>query len=428
MCWVACAVSPRSRVVLMMFRAFPLARRRIAEAVAIAQDSRPPGRDRSGGLRAWLAPVDVTGALDESVQSFEQSAAAYKGIGDIRGGEGRPLASTGSSTSRADFASAAQLAADMVRVGQDAGDPHVASWGLNGLGLLALTAGPLDEAASHLSTVRDMSRQHLVLSHASQRRGPPGEVSLATRAAARGRSILQRGHRPHRGQEPARCVVGRPAQCLRRALPGQGRPPFGRAAASSPPRRQPGVREGAALHSGCRHVAARDAASARDAGVALRRYHSPRTSAGRRASRPQRSLRLTVERARTLLEMGDRRRRRRLRGRGDRRVRCRLAQGLIWLSACTHEPGWSAESGADVRSTLQRYDQAIAALDEVKAEYALGVACRQRAQLHKQLGRLDQARADLAQARSCFAAVGAAVEQADVEQEAIALGERDGSA
>ena len=45
-------------VVLMMFRAFPLARRRIAEAVVIAQDSRPPGRDRSGGLRAWVAPVD----------------------------------------------------------------------------------------------------------------------------------------------------------------------------------------------------------------------------------------------------------------------------------------------------------------------------------------------------------------------------------
>ena len=79
-------------------------------------------------------------------------------------------------------------------------------------------------------------------------------------------------------------------------------------------------------------------------------------------------------------------------------------------------------SGADVSSTLQRYDQAIAALDEVKAEHKLGLACRQRAQLHKERGRLDQARADLARARSCFAAIGAALEQAEAEQEAIALG------
>jgi hypothetical protein len=86
------------------------------------------------------------------------------------------------------------------------------------------------------------------------------------------------------------------------------------------------------------------------------------------------------------------------------------------------------EVGTDTKSTLQRYDQAIAALDEVKAEHALGVACRQRAQLHKQLGRLDQARVDLALASRCFAAVGATGEQTAVEQEATALGERDGSA
>jgi hypothetical protein len=82
-------------------------------------------------------------------------------------------------------------------------------------------------------------------------------------------------------------------------------------------------------------------------------------------------------------------------------------------------------SGADVDATLPYYDQAIAALDEVKAEYALGMACWQRAQLHKQCGRLDRARIDLAQARQCFVAVGAASEQTEVEQEAIALEERE---
>jgi hypothetical protein len=63
-------------------------------------------------------------------------------------------------------------------------------------------------------------------------------------------------------------------------------------------------------------------------------------------------------------------------------------------------------SGTDVDAALGQLDQAIAALDAVKAEYALGVACRQRARLHARLGRTDQARADLATARSCFAAVG----------------------
>src|SRR5262249_54574483 len=85
----------------------------------------------------------------------------------------------------------------------------------------------------------------------------------------------------------------------------------------------------------------------------------------------------------------------------------------------------ASDADADVRSTLQRYDQAIAMLAEVKVEYTLGGACRQRARLHEQVGRLDLARTDLAQAQRCFAAVGAAVEQAEVEQQAIALESRE---
>jgi len=73
------------------------------------------------------------------------------GIGDIRLWGGTTSAHCWVAWQQADFASAAKLASDMVRVGQDAGDPNVTSWGRNGLGLLALTVGPLDEAASHLS-------------------------------------------------------------------------------------------------------------------------------------------------------------------------------------------------------------------------------------------------------------------------------------
>lgn len=130
---------------------------------------------------------------------------------------------------------------------------------------------------------------------------------------------------------------------------------------------------------------------------------------------------MAIERARTLLEMGTR-----------QSDACLVdeATGVFVQTGARVDLAFSlhararmaSESSADVRSTLQRYDQAIAVLDEVKGEYALGVACRQRAQLQKQLGRLAQARTDLANARSCFAAVGAALEQADVEQAAIALG------
>src|SRR4030095_13337140 len=66
--------------------------------------------------------------------------------------------------------------------------------------------------------------------------------------------------------------------------------------------------------------------------------------------------------------------------------------------------GMAPTSGPDVDTALRRFDQAIAALAEVKAEYDLGVACRQRARLHAQLGRPAQARADLAPARGCLSA------------------------
>ena len=70
---------------------------------------------------------------------------------------------------------------------------------------------------------------------------------------------------------------------------------------------------------------------------------------------------------------------------------------------------------------IYRSHRLSTALDEVKAEYALGVACRQRARLYQQLGKLDSARLDLAKARNCFEAVGAAPEQAEVAREANAV-------
>jgi hypothetical protein len=130
---------------------------------------------------------------------------------------------------------------------------------------------------------------------------------------------------------------------------------------------------------------------------------------------------MPVERARTLLEMGDRMADVAL---VDEATRVFEQTGArVYLAFSLHARArLEQESGADRGLRLRRYDQAIVVLDEVKAEYELGAACRQRAQLHRQRGDPDQAREDLARAGRCFAAVGAAAEQAEVEQEAIALG------
>lgn len=56
---------------------------------------------------------------------------------------------------------------------------------------------------------------------------------------------------------------------------------------------------------------------------------------------------------------------------------------------------------------LRYYDQAIAALDAVNAEYTLGLACQERAQFLAKLGSHDKAEVDLAKARQCFASVDA---------------------
>jgi hypothetical protein len=115
---------------------------------------------------------------------------------------------------------------------------------------------------------------------------------------------------------------------------------------------------------------------------------------------------MPVERSRVLLEMGARL--------GDaalveesRRVfeqtgaKVDLAFSLHSLARI------AAATRANTDAVLEHYDRAIAALDAVKAEYDLGLASRERAQLLSKLGRHDEARSDMVRADHCFAAVGA---------------------
>ena len=98
----------------------------------------------------------MDGSLDDSAQSFKQSAAASNEIGDIGAWATGLLLYAWVLYQRADFASAAKLAAEMVRVGENAGDPNVVSSGTQMLGLVDLAIGPLDVAAAHLMKFREL--------------------------------------------------------------------------------------------------------------------------------------------------------------------------------------------------------------------------------------------------------------------------------
>ena len=129
----------------------------------------------------------------------------------------------------------------------------------------------------------------------------------------------------------------------------------------------------------------------------------------------------TLERARTLLELGQRTADASLIEEAGRvfentGARVDLAFSLQALARL------AARSSRDPAVALCRYDEAIRLLESVKAEYAFGLACQERAQLLAQAGRKDDARADLARALSSFEAVGADAEKHDAEKAAEALG------
>jgi class 3 adenylate cyclase/tetratricopeptide (TPR) repeat protein len=401
---------------LAMFRAFRLARGRVAEAAVLAQESDHPAAIVVAVFaRGWLQWM--AGSLDESAQSFEQSATAAEGIGDIRAWGSGIGSLWWVVYQRADFASAAKLAADLVRVGQSAGDPHVVSFGMEALGVLGLAVGPLDEAALHLSRfgeicieVSDFRRHVSARSFLGKTRLRQGRLSEAA-AVLREAMDLDEA-RKLRGKWTGEPLNTFAELCLVEASRLSGAPrrkalrAAGRVCDQALRGNPAWLPEALRLHGTLAWLAG-DHASARE------RWQKSLETAEK--------LGLTVERARTLLEMGDRMADPAL---VDEATRVFEQTGArVYLAFSLHARArLERESGADRGLKLRRYDQAIVVLDEVKAEYDLGTACRQRAQLHTQRGDLDQAREDLARAGRCFAMVGAAAEQAEVEQEAIALG------
>ena len=143
-------------IVLMLLGRLRLAHRRLLMASSIAQDASAPAAIAfSQFASAWLALT--TGSLAEADRTYEQATSAYEAIGDLRGRCAAAAMRIWALLHRAEFAQALALAEDVVRVGEGAGDPHAMSYGLNSLGVLRLTIGPLDEAERNLERDRALT-------------------------------------------------------------------------------------------------------------------------------------------------------------------------------------------------------------------------------------------------------------------------------
>lgn len=143
-------------VMLQMLGAAGMAERRFAEAYAIADRSGDPAAIAMG---AWAegGRHSSMGQWDDSLRSLRLSASTFHAIGDLRGWAAVSSLICWLSHRKGNLAAPVALAAEMFEIGRGAGDPHIVTWGQHHLGMHAFTAGPLDEAAAHLSAVVDLT-------------------------------------------------------------------------------------------------------------------------------------------------------------------------------------------------------------------------------------------------------------------------------
>jgi class 3 adenylate cyclase len=126
-----------------------LARRYHGEAVAVAQRSAHP----SAIAFAWFALgfLDLyDGNWDECEARLAKAESAYRDAGDIHRWGAGALMLSWVVLPRGDLERVLALTREIVRAGDDAADPQMASWGLQNLGAALTATGPLAEAESVL--------------------------------------------------------------------------------------------------------------------------------------------------------------------------------------------------------------------------------------------------------------------------------------
>jgi len=402
-------------IAFSMFGAFRLAQRRVAEASAIAQRSGNPASLAFAAFGRGFLQF-FTGPLTECYDTFQDTAAAFHGIGDIRAWGSAVLQQNWITYWQADFPKTERMTVELVRVGEDAGDPHVQVFGLAVAGVLKLTTGPLDEAAADCSKQLD-----LCIKITSYRMQAGTGAILAQCRMRQGRfseaaSIL--GDTLHLIK--SRHLYDRWAVLSFNSLTELWLGNVERAEGA--PRRH--ALEKARKFCRLAYKCSRDAVGWLPETQRLQgrlawlsgEEKSARAFWQKSLATAQRHG-MPVEWARTLLEMGTRL------GDAARMEEARRVfeetGARVDLAFCLHaQARMAAASVAD--AALCRYDQAIALLEAVKAELKHGLACQERAGLLVKFGRREEARADLEIARRSFAAVGAETRKVDAELSALA--------
>ncbi|MFZ2649310.1 MAG: adenylate/guanylate cyclase domain-containing protein [Burkholderiaceae bacterium] len=133
----------------MTFNARGVARRYHARATLVAQRTNNPSAigfaSHASGMLSFY-----DGRWDECEALFEKAASGFREAGDIHGWGGPAIMRSFVVYFRGKLALAVALTRELVRAGQDAADPQVATWGYQNLAYPTLALGPLDEAVSIL--------------------------------------------------------------------------------------------------------------------------------------------------------------------------------------------------------------------------------------------------------------------------------------
>jgi tetratricopeptide (TPR) repeat protein len=390
-------------LILMILGRHRLAHRHMLMASSIAQVAGLPAAIAASQFySAWLALTK--GSLAEADLTFEQATSGYEAIGDLRGRCGAEAMRIWALLHRAEFAPALALAEDVMRVGQGAGDPHALSYGLNSLGVLRVTVGPLDEAEKNLEQDRAVTLQ------VSSNR------MYASACGLLGKCYLRQGRLQSASQilhETMRLIEANKMNDLFMADGVMGFAEFSliELAGLTGTSRRTALRRAEGACKAALRLSRKAAVAWRPEALRLHGTLAWMNGSRRRAiSRWQQSIRaaetmgMPVERARTLLEMGDRL--------GDvglvdeARATFQSTGAKVDLAFALHVLArMAAVSHSNAETALTLYDQAIAGLSEVKAEGQLGLACQERARLLEEAGRHEEARADLARARNSREAI-----------------------
>jgi tetratricopeptide (TPR) repeat protein len=366
-------------LVLLTFGANRMARRYLLESIDMATRAHAP-ETRALALytHGWFEWC--TGSLDDGMRSLEQSASGSRAFGDLRSWAGATSQLVWVLALRSQYAQARRLAAELVRVGQGANDPHFESWGLVCLANLALLAGPLDEALQRIEQARRLCQRLSAWRMHANAGGVMARCLLRQGRMAQATEVLHEsmGVLEARGIKDVfyiESIAALTELWLIEAARSEGR---ARKAAMRAARSACAK----ALKCANRAAAAWRAETLRLHGTLAWLDHAEATAIRRWRQSIQiaEQMKLPLDRARGLLEMGQRT--------GNASLveqACGVFEAIgahVDRAFGLHESArLAAATVAHTDDALRRYDAAIDALDAVKADHAGGLARRERDEL-----------------------------------------------